>query len=355
METNFKAINSEYIDMRKKFFEEQTCIMCEYLGESKNCIKSHTVSKSLFKFIGADSTNQNQVYEINKFSFIPKRAKQNHDLTDYLIREAKQKIASTYPLFCNKHDVDLFSNIENNYDNYAFLTSQDLKEKNNFLLGYRAICYARVNTILALKKLHLLKQYAIKILKDDYNKIKYFMESQRKILNQELNIINKELSIFNIYLDKENFKHSFFYSIKYDLKNHAQHNLIYSSILVEPKSKAIITINNFPINDKQGYFLLQWLPTKKNNDYFKRVVGNLWLEDNLIEQSIHRMAFNSTNIFSRISWEDKFRIFTNGLTSNDKVQFLKDENIFNNWENIVREHNFDINTKKDGKTIPKTY
>lgn len=322
---SLKYLN-DYKEIHNK--SNHTCLACDFLNKP---INSHTVSRALFNFFGnTSSKNNNEVYEIKKFNIV-KLLKDNKAFGDETIH---QKTASTRPLFCSKHDKELFESLEHNYRDYNFL-NPEFKNKNIFLLGYRALCLAYYECKISNKRLDILKTEAKEqVSKEDF----IIIEKEQERLTNQLNQLKKELSEYTCMLDNENYNDSKFFSIKYSLKANSTHNLAFVST-INDKTKGgggVVTITHMPIDEVNGYFLLQWHKSDVNNEVAKIVIrGLLEIPCEKIEMAIHELAFKVSNVFCRIEWEDKHKIFQDGKRCKDIARFLESKkDIFNNWENI---------------------
>ena len=97
---------------------------CSHPNCNERAIKSHTVSKAsnLLKI-----SSKNHVYQIENPIFNIN----NNNLINF--EPIGIKKASAYPLFCAKHDADLFESFEKN-------SILKITQKHSFLLHYRAAC-----------------------------------------------------------------------------------------------------------------------------------------------------------------------------------------------------------------------
>ncbi len=328
---------------------------CSHPSCSKKAVGSHTISKAsnLFKI----SSKNNNLYSIKNSIF----GINNNNFIDF---KCGVNSASVYPLFCKKHDSDLFKPFENK--NILKIT-----QEHSFLLHYRIL-----NKALYLKEI-LYEAYtkAIQELKEneqfikieDLQNYKNFIDELTKIANViaiEPKMLIHQKENLDKLLIKSNYKNQSYYAIIIDKIPEIQCSTTWIPT-VDFDNNELFYLDNYDLHvpsisidilafEEKGIILFSW---NSANEYTSSEANIKFIKslDNILDTEkpiaiLHLIFSFSEDIFISPIWfaslEDNKKEILKGIQFKafKNMNILKDYKIL---ENFVSWNVVDIKTNID--------
>jgi hypothetical protein len=336
-------------------------------GEVIGMVNSHKISKKCFHPMAEKNTCQGKIIQshtISKSSSLKKLSKNSKVLHfktsnsffenegDLSVEEIGVNKASTFPGFCEKHDKEMFSPIEDkNFDS---------NEYHSFLLGFRALTkeiYTKESAIDMIPKMRSLdKGYSISK--------QVFLQDMLHAYQQGSELGIRDLRFQKIIYDDAFKSNDFSYSNYYIIKFRNPSNLLFSgAIYPEYDFKGNFLqqldtenqLNHISVNaintPSGGCVIFQWLGVSEVN---LKLVGSLHQLDNEIKASaVTQFAFESfENLYMKPDWWGSLGALQKSLNSrvlcgasfrnHESSCFKPDGKNYYQWQNIEIETNIKI-------------
>lgn len=332
---------------------------CSHPNCNKKAIKSHTVSKAsnLLKI----SSSKNIVYSIRNPIF-------NINNSNFIDFKCGIHKASTYPLFCAKHDTDLFEPFENK--NILKIT-----EKHSFLLHYRilnkALYLKEIFYEAYIKAIQNLEDNEQFIKTEDLQNYKNFINDLTEIANvigiEPKMLIHQKENLDKILM-KSNYKNQSYYAIIIDKIPEIQCSTTWIPTL-DFDNNELFDLDNYNLHvpsisidiltfKEKGIILFSW---NRLNEFTYSEANIKFIKslDNILNPEkpmaiLHLLFSFSEDIFLSPSWfdslEDNKKEILKGISRKafENMSVLKDYKIlenFVNWNVIDIKTNISINNE----------
>ena len=325
---------------------------CSHPSCSKKAVGSHTISKAsnLFKI----SSKNNNLYSIKNPIF----GINNNNFIDF---KSGVNSASVYPLFCKKHDSDLFKPFENK--NILKIT-----QEHSFLLHYRIL-----NKSLYLKEI-VSEAYtkAIQELKENEQFIKSeYLAEYKKFINERTEIANiiaiepkmliHQKENLDKLLMKHNYKNQSYYAIIIDKIPEIQCSTTWIPAL-DFDNNELFDLDNYNLHvpsisidilafEEKGIILFSW---NSANEYTYSEVNIKFIKslDNIVNTEkpmaiLHLIFSFNENIFISPIWWDSLEDNKKEILKGIQPRAIKNMNILKDYkilENFVDWNVIDIKT-----------
>ncbi|BEK27859.1 SEC-C domain-containing protein [Campylobacter jejuni] len=293
---------SDFIEINKKVKNKKICMAPEEIkcDCSKKIIKAHTISKNCNLKSIADEKNNLATLKLSNLN-IEKAENPICELSIIGINKA-----STYQIFCSKHDAELFSVLENK--NFKFENIQI------FMLAYRNLCY---------------ELYLKESILDTNKERRYFdkgkpiekqlsIQMHFKFYDDILNVGIRDLKLlkekFDLSLINRKFDCIRYYSIEIDSISQFMGSCIWFPIvnfdntkladlenikeIFNPISASIINVDN------KSLIIFSWLKDFYNEQYCMKFISSLNKipNDEKSGAILHWFFSSVENLYFQLSW-----------------------------------------------------
>ncbi len=289
--------NYEIANNFKNVLKEKTCKVPDNLKHecSKKIIKAHTISKSAnLKNI---SNNNKEVYVIDMdYMSIKSNKHTNQKLINLKLKHINQ--ASTFYIFCQKHDKELFAPIE---DKKFIFTQEQI-----FLLSYRVIA-----------KLIYMKEQQLKLFENDN------IDNGLPIMNQYYTQMNKHFMTNKQYqLDDLNKIKSIYDA---NLLNKDYSNIKYYSIIIDKIPEIMVSGGFIPFIDFYGNELFNPLESYSSSI----IISSIKIDES---KGAFILSWNESQEFKT---SEKFINILDTFSANEKIKALTCLIFTNVYENLI--------------------